>query len=404
MNNGFTIETILASPNNNSGWAAPFGGEGFGMIRLAGFGYKWNIHGWVEDGSWRYTDGTIAPVANKYYHILYSYNAQTGQLDVYRDGVLDTKNADLNFKMRENSTVLIGARLDGGKVYQSWLGNIASFAIYEKPADTAEYAEMRYNEVKATVDALNLRPVIPSFPALTTLADVQWTSDGEGKPVATDAAKGQTVNTIYMGNKTQNIWVSDAPEGYTLNKIAKFGNDQANMTYFQLVYSDVKDNIQNGFTIEVIHKDAHAANQNENNWRALFGGRDFGLWISGESFAKWTLDARIWDKVTTANYSANPVTADVWHHTVYIYNSETEKLQVYHDGVLEIDKACGQMRTIVDAMLPIGGRSYSSNIASVKFPWDGEMALFKIYDEAVNADQVTAMYGNRKPEIKILSK
>jgi hypothetical protein len=158
MNNGFTVEAIVSSPNTNGGWAGAFGGEGFSLFRLAGvYGCKWNINGWNTGNSWKYTDGTIAPVANQYYHILYSYNAQTGQMDVYRDGVLDTKNANFNFKMRENSTVVIGARMDGGKVFQSWLGNIASFAIYEKSADVAEYAAIRYSQVKATVDALNAK-------------------------------------------------------------------------------------------------------------------------------------------------------------------------------------------------------------------------------------------------------
>jgi hypothetical protein len=154
MNNGFTIETILASPNNNTGWAGAFGGEGFSLLRLAGYGYKWNINLWRTDDAWKYCDGTIAPVANQYYHILYAYSAQTGQLDVYRDGVCENKDPNFKFVMRENSTVVIGARMDGGKIFQSWLGNIATFAIYEKPS-TAAYAEIRYAEVKATVDALN---------------------------------------------------------------------------------------------------------------------------------------------------------------------------------------------------------------------------------------------------------
>ena len=154
MNNGFTIEFVASSSNNQVGWAGAFGGEGFSLLRLeARYGSKWNISGWVEDGGWRYTDGTIAPAKDRYYHILYAYSAQTGQLDVYRDGVLDTKNANFNFVMRENSTVVIGARIDGG-AKQSWNGNIASFAIYEKPT-TAAYAEIRYAEVKTQVDALN---------------------------------------------------------------------------------------------------------------------------------------------------------------------------------------------------------------------------------------------------------
>jgi hypothetical protein len=272
--------------------------------------------------------------------------------------------------------------------------------------------------LKANFDKLNLPAVelpvvpetpeepdveVPEFPALTAIADVQWTNDSNGKPVATDAAKGLTVETIYLGNKTQNLWVTDAPEGYTLNKIATFGKDEANMTYFCLSTLNVKPQIQNGFTIEAIHRRSYDTPHGGNGWCGLFGSRDYGLWLSMWDAKKW--EARVWDTNNQGarNYSKNPVAANVWHHTVYIYNDETGKLQVYTDGVLEVDANIGKMRTITKSLLPIGGRSFSDQ-DKIQFPWGGDIALFKMYDEAVNAEQVTAMYGNRKPEIKILSK
>jgi hypothetical protein len=155
MNNGFTIETIVASPKTNPGWAGAFGGEGFSLFRLAGYGYKWNINGWKTNDSWTSTDGTIEPAENQYYHVLYSYNAQTGQMDVYRDGIHENKDANFNFVMRENSTVVIGARIDKGVVKQSWLGNIASFKVYEQHIPASAEAWKLYAPAKAQVDALN---------------------------------------------------------------------------------------------------------------------------------------------------------------------------------------------------------------------------------------------------------
>lgn len=241
----------------------------------------------------------------------------------------------------------------------------------------------------------------PEMPE-SILADIQFANDADNKPVATDAVSGMPVNTIYLGNQTQNVWVSDAPEGYTLNKIATFGKDEPNLSYFDLIFTDVKAEIQDGFTIEVIHRDPHAPRFSENGWRALFGGRDFGLWITDETWGPWHWDARIWPNVTTFNGSVNPVSANVWHHTTYVYDAEAEKLQVYTDGVLEVDKACGKMRDITKGHLPIGARSFSGS-DTFKFPWGGDIALFRIYDEAITKDQATVMCYEVQAQIDALN-
>jgi hypothetical protein len=59
--------------------------------------------------------------------------------------------------MRENSTVVIGARIDKGVVKQSWLGNIASFKVYEQHIPASAEAWLLYAPAKAQVDALNAK-------------------------------------------------------------------------------------------------------------------------------------------------------------------------------------------------------------------------------------------------------
>jgi hypothetical protein len=244
--------------------------------------------------------------------------------------------------------------------------------------------------------------VIDSYPKApeSVLANIQWSNDAEGKPGAFDAAKGLPVETVYLGNQTQNLWVTDAPDGYTLNKIATFGKDEANLTYFNLKFTNVKDQIQDGFTIEVLHRRSHQGSFGENGWCGLFGGRDFGLWLASNDGFKW--DARIWDGAKDANSGINKISADVWHHTVYIYNAETEKLQVYTDGKLEVDKACGKMRTITSDYLPIGARMFSDG-TKIKFPWGGDIALFKIYDETVGKNEISIMYKDIQGQIDALN-
>ena len=165
MNNGFTIEFVASSSNPNEyDWACPFGGEGFSLIRLGyAYGSKWNINGWNAEAEpgWVYADGTIAPEADKYYHVLYTYDATTGQMSVYRDSAYEN-NRTLMFTMRENSTMVIGARMDYGNedratlkdINAPWAGNIASLKIYKEPINFRQAKKM-YEAAKASVDALN---------------------------------------------------------------------------------------------------------------------------------------------------------------------------------------------------------------------------------------------------------
>ncbi len=154
MNNGFTIEAILSSTTSNPQWACPFGSEGFSLVRLAGYGYKWNINGWNTANGWPYTDGVIAPVAGLYYHILYTYDASTGRVRVYRNGLCENKGL-LSFAMRENSNLLIGARNDNGTIQQPWDGNIASLKIYKQAVPYTVEAEALYKAAQAQVESLN---------------------------------------------------------------------------------------------------------------------------------------------------------------------------------------------------------------------------------------------------------
>jgi hypothetical protein len=167
MNNGFTIEVILSSAlpeSQHDVWACPFGGEGFRLVRLGTkYGAKWNINGWNTDRVWKYTDGTIAPKENQYYHILYSYEAVSGALSVYRDGTYENRNG-LSFKMLENSSMIIGGAYDydteGNLIpaVMPWSGNIASFRIYENAIDKSE-ATLLYKAVQNKLDTLNATPV-----------------------------------------------------------------------------------------------------------------------------------------------------------------------------------------------------------------------------------------------------
>jgi hypothetical protein len=257
---------------------------------------------------------------------------------------------------------------------------------------------------------------VPEFPALTALADVQWTNNGEGKPVATDSENSMNITTIYKDSSVQNLWVSDAPEGYTLNKIAKWCTNETKMTYFIADMTNIRNKMQDGFSIEIIHRDPRTEGNGVvlgNNWRALFGGRDFGLWLNkiwntngthGQNAkyrGQYQWDARMWSSNTDETAPGTGVIApNEWHHTVFIYDATNKKLQVYTNGELKVDKSNAVLRN-TDQRLPIGARMFSSS-DTTKFTWGGEMALFKIYDEAVSKQDVMLMYYTLQEPIKAL--
>lgn len=235
----------------------------------------------------------------------------------------------------------------------------------------------------------------------SAIVDVQF-GNSDGKPTATDIVSGVPIATVQRNADVMSLSVADPQtESYTLNKIATFGANQDNMTYFDLDYTGILDKMQDGFTIEVIHHDARVATTGDNAWRGLFGSADFGLWLNEDS-GRYLWDGRVWSGAAGINYGVNEIAANVWHHTIFVYNASEGRYQVYTDGVVEIDKSCGQMRTSAITKCMIGGRYFSDGVR-MGLPWGGDMALFRIYDDAASKDEASLLYVDIKPQVDALN-
>ncbi len=236
----------------------------------------------------------------------------------------------------------------------------------------------------------------------SAIVDVQFGNDNAGNPIATDSVSGVPIATVQRNAAVMNLSVADPQtESYTLNKIATFGANQDNMTYFDLDYTSILDKMQDGFTIEVIHHDARVETTGDNAWRGLFGSADFGLWLN-EDPGRYLWDGRVWPGAAGINYGVNEIAANVWHHTIFVYNASEGTYQVYTDGVVEIDLSCGQMRTSAITKCMIGGRYFSDGVR-MGLPWGGDMALFRIYDDAASKDEASLLYVDIKPQVDALN-
>ncbi|MBO7194722.1 MAG: hypothetical protein J6V27_01620 [Alistipes sp.] len=426
LNDGtYTIEAIISTPNALDR-SVPVSTEAFNLMYMPEYN-KYNIRTFNENREWLHYDSFYTPSTSKYLHIVYVADVANGQLATTfvngrHDGTYNNSPIS-SLAPINNFTIGCAAASEDGQTpfCYGFDGNVVMVRVYDKALTPME-VNLIYTEdnIKDTLTALDKgidinpeEPEVPEFPALTTLADIQWSNNGENKPVATDDAI--TIQTKYMDASVQNLWVSDAPEGYTLNKIAKWCTDETKMTYFIADMTNIRSKMQDGFSIEVIHRDPRTEGNGvvlENNWRALFGGRDFGLWLNknwngnnahnAQYRGQYQWDARMWTSNTDETAPGTGVIApNEWHHTVYIYDAANKKLQVYTDGELKVEKTNAVLRN-TDQRLPIGARMFSSS-DTTKFTWGGEMALFKIYDDAVTAEQIAAMYGNRQPQIAILS-
>ena len=222
------------------------------------------------------------------------------------------------------------------------------------------------------------------------ILDIQFNEDG----TATD--KGIYGFDVQLVGNDHNVDVYKHSQ-FKANNIARFNHIMHNdphkySSYYKVDYDsqdEFKAAIADGFTMEIVtlntafawdwwgvpvatdaFRFVRVGDYNENAW--YFTCNENGLWFPGQ---RYRINATL-DK-------------NKYVHNVYVWDADNQVINVYHNGEL-----LGQREDIAKfapgAWLTIGG--FSESDGALMMQWNGEVALVKIYDQPMDADDVMASY------------
>jgi hypothetical protein len=269
-----------------------------------------------------------------------------------------------------------------------FIGEVAIARIYDS-AKTLEEVTARYNELKPTIEALNAAesPVLTAN-TLTPLVDLTFSNDENGAPKAIDTVSNSPVAVEQVGNG-----ISVANGVASFNLTVTDGYTQAGN--FKVDYSAIKDAINDGFTIEIIHKCRDFGGY----WKAVFGNNGYSLKDSGAE--KWTL----WYVNNDGSWkflenSVMKKTDGVYYHSVYVYDRENNVYSLRTNGIIDGNHAWTQH---VDTDYVMVGAAPDYDAKKPHNYWQGEIAMFRIYDEPANAFAAKELYNAAKAQVDALN-
>ena len=230
---------------------------------------------------------------------------------------------------------------------------------------------------------------------LQTILDVQFNEDGTA---VDEGIYGLDVTLV--GDINPYVYTYKHPK-FKANNIARFGHIAHNdggkkFSYYKVDYSaneEMKATIADGFALEVVYVNTAWS---WDWWSVPVSTNAFRLMRKGD------LDKNAWNftfnegggwwpgNVTGINATLEK---NKYHHTIYMYDADNQCVQVYQDGIL-----LGMREGIAEfnpgAWLTIGG--FTEGDGSLFMQWNGEVALVKMYDQAMTADEVATKFNDLK--------
>ena len=146
---GHSVEALLripaTPPNDNSA-------DAFSNYQNGGSGIsirKKNLCGYFHiGGSYRTVDSGVTPEANRYYHIVASWNKATGAFDIYVDGELKSTLTGMTGDYKQpddgNRYYVVGGNPNGSNAADAFSGYVTFARIYDAPL-TAGQVKTLYN-------------------------------------------------------------------------------------------------------------------------------------------------------------------------------------------------------------------------------------------------------------------
>ncbi|MFF9819488.1 LamG-like jellyroll fold domain-containing protein [Streptomyces sp. NPDC014006] len=294
----------------------------------------------------------------------------------------------------------VNAFLGGMNLGNPWATPAVYFADFDAAVAVTDTTtgEEKLSAAADSGDHVNLS--LPGFGALSTALlspeDVWNFDDGNGMPVATDTAATDTLNTLNAAGADPNLgnnpltltnsaaWATDATRGtvLSLNGTTDYAAS-ANTQVFDTSAS---------FTLSTWVKLSTTSSRNATAF-SVNGTTDSPFYLKydpNSGSPKWAFVFTSADTTAPAFKGASGGTpsAGNWTHLVGVYNAAAKTAQLFVNGSL-VSTATGMSSWKTAGALNAGAAQYNGSMGDY-FP--GEISGARLYDYALTANQVTALY------------
>ena len=259
------------------------------------------------------------------------------------------------------------------------------------------------NKVAVTRNVVESMSALPvEFPKVdeSLLLDVQFNVDG------TASDNGKYLFDIVTRPGAGLTVVDD--EDYPYGKVAKFTNcdglknKQLTDSYYFIDYNATEDfksrlTDEDGFTLEMVVKHGIQSRADEHPWQNPATSNTFGFFLKGTDNggnAGWMVlrHSSNDDNSSPFNDATNmrfaPYMNQYYHYT-YVYDKVNSKALMYCDGEL-INQLNDITSVATGKYFAIGGFPTSSTM--IEHSFTGSVAMVRIYDSAITAEQAKAHY------------
>ena len=415
LENGHTLEVVVMADEVNNSEAKFFsshqaGGTGL-MICNKNDGRKFNSFTFLPNVSesdastWRWANSNVQPVPQQYYHIVAVYDKEAETASIYVDGELKSSAAAKgNFRHAAANSQWFGIGCDpgGDKGEQAWHGDVVLARIYDS-ALTAYDAKALYDNLLADEKDPE-ETVLPKADVL----DIVFNADGTATDISAMANDVTTVPSDRLYT-----YYSPAFGGY----VAHFNNDYAGLAtgYYRVDYKDndtFKKALEDGHTLEAIFMADMDVPNTEAKFFSSHGAGGTGLMICNKNDGRTANAITFLPNVTEtggsswrwANSGVVPQ-KNVFYHVVAVYDKEAQKARIYVNGVLKGEgNAPGNYRHPDPATLHWFGIGCDPGTRDGKTvgeqSWHGDVAMARIYDKALTADDAANLWKAVKSKIE----
>ncbi|MGW7824196.1 LamG-like jellyroll fold domain-containing protein [Streptomyces puniciscabiei] len=294
----------------------------------------------------------------------------------------------------------VNAFLGGMNLGNPWATPAVYFADFDAAVAVTDTAtgEEKLATAADSGDHANLS--LAAFGALSTALlspEDTWNfDDGTGMPVATDTAATDTLNTLNAAGTDTNLgnnpltltgsatWATDTSRGTVLSLNGT--TDYAAGTNTGVLDTSASFTISTWVKLSSTpSKDATAFSVN--------GTTDSPFYLkykANNGSPKWAFDIPATDTTDPSFKGASGGTpsSGSWTHLVAVYNAATRTAQLYVNGSL-VNSATGISTWKAAGTLDVGAAQYDGSMTDY-FP--GEISDAQLYNYALTANQVTALY------------
>ena len=395
---GFALEVVSVNTAWSwDWWSVPVGTDAFRLLRKGDKDNNaWNFTFNHGNGWWpgNITNINATLEKNKYHHTVLMYDADNMQVQVYQDGMLLGMAENVTEFNPGNYLTIGGYAEPNGSLFMQWNGEVALVRMYDQVLTIEEIAE-KMKSLK-----LPEAPAEPASAALSTpLVDIKFKEDKTAENAGSVALEIQS-------NPNDNTTMINV-DGF--GWVPNFANPIHNGDYWDGWYrfnftDELKSKLEDGFTFELLTfcnsnpGDYYVRPVSADKWGVHLrcnGGGGYHWW---QTFIN--ADNGYWNQWGNQynGYGDKPEKA--------IFNKDTgAKMTSYTHYVLVWNKEAGEWGTYVNGNFNGGNRSTTFNYGNVmningmphrdgqaQHGWNGKVALVRIYDEAINQEQVLDRY------------